>query len=164
MAKTKKKKQQPSGDDTTIAVNRRARREYEIVETFEAGVELTGTEVKSLRAGRASLKQAFAMVKDGEAWLVDAHIAHYDYGNRYNHEPTRWRKLLLHRDEIERIAEFTREQGRTVAVLKMYWKDGKAKVLIGLAKGKAQRDKRRDEAERDAQREMQRALKYRDHR
>lgn len=158
MGKTKKK--QPDVDDTTIAVNRQARREYEIVETFEAGVELTGTEVKSLRAGRASLKQAFGLIRDGEAWLVDAHIAQYDYGNRFNHDPARWRKLLLHRDEIERIAEFTREQGRTLAILKMYWKDGKAKVLVGLAKGKAQRDKRRDEAERDAQREMQRALKY----
>lgn len=160
MGKTKKKQQ--DGDDTTIAVNRQARREYEIVETFEAGVELTGTEVKSLRAGRASLKQAFGLIRNGEAWLVDAHIAQYDHGNRFNHDPARWRKLLLHRDEIDRIAEFTREQGRTLAILKMYWKDGKAKVLVGLGKGKAQRDKRRDEAERDAQREMQRALKYKD--
>lgn len=163
MAKAKKRARTGQGDDTTIAVNRRARREYEIVETFEAGLELTGTEVKSLRAGRVSLKQAFGLVKDGEAWLVDAHIAHYDYGNRFNHDPTRWRKLLLHRSEIDRIAEFTRESGRTLAVLEMYWKEGKAKVLVGLAKGKAQRDKRRDEAERDAQREIQRALKHRTH-
>lgn len=157
MAKTAKKPSQ----DTTIAVNKRARRDYEIVETFEAGLELTGTEVKSLRAGRASIKEAFGLVRHGEAWLVQAHIAHYDYGNRFNHDPTRWRKLLLHRREIDRIAEFTREQGRTLAVLKLYWDErGQAKALVGLGKGKATRDKRRDEAERDAQREMQRAMKY----
>jgi SsrA-binding protein len=159
MAKTAKKARK-GGDQPTIAVNKRARREYEIVETYEAGIELTGTEVKSLRAGRVSIKEAFGLVKDGQVWLVQAHIAHYDYGNRFNHDPTRWRRLLLHRHEIDRVAEFTREQGRTLAVLQLYWLDGKAKALVGLAKGKATRDKRRDEAERDAQREMQRALKY----
>lgn len=159
MAKTAKKKKATSGDDT-IAVNKKARREYEIVETFEAGIELTGTEVKSLRDGRVSLKEAFGLVKDGEVWLVQAHIAEYDYGNRHNHLPTRWRKLLLHRREIDRITEFTREQGRTLAVLKLYWQGGRAKALVGLGKGKATHDKRRDEAERDAKREMQRALKY----
>lgn len=159
MAKTKTKKSTAGG--SSIVVNKKARREYEIVETIEAGIELTGTEVKSLRDGRASLKEAFGLVKDGEAWLVQAHIAEYDYGNRFNHSPTRWRKLLLHRREIDRIAEFTREQGRTLAVLELYWKDGKAKALVGLGKGKATHDKRRDEAERDAKREMQRALKYR---
>ncbi len=151
-----------SGDGgATIAENRRARREYEIVETFEAGLELRGTEVKSLRAGKASLKEAFGLVKGGEAWLVQAHIPEYAYGNRHNHDPTRWRKLLLHRREIEEIERFTREQGRTLVPLKLYWREGKAKVLVGLGKGKARHDKRRDEAERDAQRQIERTLKQR---
>lgn len=154
-AKSKNKKK--TTDDSTIVVNRRARFDYAIEETVEAGLVLTGTEVKSLRNGKASLAQAYATIKRGEAWLLQLHIPEYDYGNRHNHDPTRARKLLLHRDEIEEMERFTREMGRTLVPMKMYWKDGVAKVLIGLASGKAQHDKRRDLAEKDAKRQMERA-------
>ncbi len=149
-------------EDTTIAVNRRARYDYDIVDTVEAGLVLTGTEVKSLRAGKASLAQAFAMIRDGEAWLVQAHIPEYAFGNRANHDPTRRRKLLLHRRQITELAEFTREQGRTLVPLRLYWRDGRAKILLGLARGKAQHDKRAAIAERDADRQMRRALRDRE--
>jgi SsrA-binding protein len=154
MAKGKRR----DGADT-IAVNRRARFDYDIVDQIEAGLVLTGTEVKSLRAGKASLTEAFATIRRGEAWLVQAHIPEYEFGNRANHDPTRQRKLLLHRDQIARLAEFTREQGRTLVPIRLYWKDGRAKVLLGLARGKAQHDKRAAIAERDADRQMQRALR-----
>ncbi len=144
-----------------IAENRRARYDYHIVETVEAGMVLTGTEVKSLRAGKASIGEAFATVMGGEAWLVQAHIPEYAFGNRQNHDPTRQRKLLLHRDEIEELSRFTREQGRTLVPLRLYWKDGMAKVLLGLATGKAQHDKRQDLAKRDAQRQIERSLSAR---
>lgn len=142
----------------TIAVNRRARFDYDIAETFEAGLALTGTEVKSLRAGKASLAQAFATVREGEAWLVQAHIPEYEFGNRANHDPTRMRKLLLHRREIAQLERFVAERGRTLVPMKLYWKDGRAKLLVGLGTGKAAHDKRRDIAKRDADREIQRAL------
>lgn len=145
----------------TIVVNRRARFDYDIVDTVEAGMVLSGTEVKSLRAGKASLAEAFATVRGGEVWLVQAHIPEYAFGNRANHDPTRQRKLLVHRHEIEEMAAFTREQGRTLVPMKMYWKDGKAKLLLGLGRGKAQHDKRHDLAEKDAQRQIERALKAR---
>lgn len=146
-------------DEQTIAVNRRARYDYDIVDTVEAGLVLTGTEVKSLRDGKASLAQAFAMVRDGQAWLVQAHIPEYAFGNRANHDPTRQRKLLLHRREIYDLAEFTQERGRTLVPMRLYWRDGRAKILLGLARGKAQHDKRAAIAERDANRQMQRALR-----
>ncbi len=149
-------------DDTTIAVNRRARYDYDIVDTVEAGLVLTGTEVKSLRAGKASLAQAFAMVRDGQAWLVQAHIPEYAFGNRANHDPTRRRKLLLHKRQIAELAAFTQEQGRTLVPMRLYWRDGRAKVLLGLARGKAQHDKRAAIAERDAERQMRRALRDRE--
>jgi SsrA-binding protein len=152
-----KGKRRDTGD--TIAVNRRARFDYDIVDQIEAGLVLTGTEVKSLRAGKASLAQAFATIRRGEAWLVQAHIPEYEFGNRANHDPTRQRKLLLHRDQIAELDEFTREQGRTLVPMRLYWKDGRAKVLLGLARGKAQHDKRAAIAERDADRQMQRALR-----
>ena len=148
-------------DDTTIAVNRRARYDYEIVDTVEAGLVLTGTEVKSLREGKASLAQAFAMVRDGQAWLVQAHIPEYAFGNRANHDPTRQRKLLLHRRQIAELADFTQERGRTLVPMRLYWRDGRAKILLGLARGKAQHDKRAAIAQRDADRQMQRALRDR---
>jgi SsrA-binding protein len=148
-------------EDTTIAVNRRARYDYDIVDTVEAGLVLTGTEVKSLRDGKASLAQAFAVISGGEAWLVQAHIPEYAFGNRANHDPTRQRKLLLNRREIDELAEFTQEQGRTLVPMRLYWKDGRAKILLGLARGKAQHDKRKAIAERDADRQMQRALRDR---
>jgi SsrA-binding protein len=147
--------------DGQIAVNRRARYDYDITETVEAGLVLTGTEVKSLRAGKASIVEAYATVRDGQAWLVQAHIAEYAFGNRANHDPTRMRKLLLHRREIGELEKFTAEQGRTLVPMKLYWKDGNAKVLIGLAAGKAQHDKRASLAKKDAQRQVERALRER---
>jgi SsrA-binding protein len=155
---TKKKK--GSGDDR-IAVNRRARFDYDIAETIEAGIALTGTEVKSLRDGKASLAEAFATIRGGEAWLVQATIPEYAFGNRRNHDPTRQRKLLMHRKEIERCARFTQEQGRTLVPMQLYWKDGRAKLLLGLGTGKAQHDKRADLAKKDAKRQIDRALRER---
>ena len=155
MARTKKK------NPDAIAVNRRARHEYHVSETVEAGLVLTGTEVKSLRDGKASLQHAYAIVRNGEAWLLQANIPHYAFGNRANHEPTRERKLLLHRDEIADLEEFTREAGRTLVPLQLYWKDGKAKLQLGKATGKQQQDKRKDIAERDAKRDVERALAHR---
>ncbi len=152
-----KRKRAGDGADT-IAVNRRARFDYEIHDTVEAGLVLTGTEVKSLRAGKASLQEAFATIRGGEAWLVQAHIPEYEFGNRANHDPTRQRKLLLHADEIAELERFAAEQGRTLVPLKLYWKDGRAKLLIGLGTGKARHDKRATMAKRDADREIQRAL------
>jgi SsrA-binding protein len=154
-------KKKSRSDADTISVNRRARFDYDIGETFEAGLVLTGTEVKSLRAGKASLAEAFGTVRDGEVWLVQATIPEYDFGNRQNHDPTRQRKLLLHRREIERCEAFTREQGRTLVPMKLYWKDGRAKLLLGLGTGKARHDKRADLAERDAKRQIDRALRQR---
>ena len=151
------KKRKPDGTDT-IVVNRRARFDYEIHDTFEAGLVLTGTEVKSLRAGKASLQEAFATVRNGEVWLVQAHIPEYKHGNRMNHDPTRRRKLLLHRSEIDEMERFTAEQGRTLVPMRLYWKDGRAKLLLGLGTGKARHDKRASMAKRDAEREINRAL------
>jgi len=148
------------GEDT-IAVNRRARYDYDISETFEAGIALTGTEVKSLRDGKASIALAFATVRRGEVWLAQADIPEYAFGNRANHDPTRQRKLLLHQREIDEMAKFTQEHGRTLVPLRLYWKDGRAKVLVGLGQGKAAYDKRADLARKDAQRQVQRALRER---
>ena len=147
--------------DDSIVVNRRARFDYQIDETIEAGLQLQGTEVKSLRAGKASLAEAFATIRGNEAWLVQAHIPEYEFGNRANHDPTRQRKLLVHRREIERMAKFTQEQGRTLVPMKLYWKNGRAKLLIGLGVGKARHDKRQDMAAKDANRQIQRALRSR---
>ena len=144
-----------------IAENRRARYDYELPDRYEAGVQLTGTEVKSLRQGRATLAQSYAEVRDGEAWLVGAEIAVYDQGNRANHEPTRARKLLLHRREIDRLYGTIREKGLTLVPTRLYFKDGRVKVELAVARGKEQRDKRRDLVERDAKRQMERALKAR---
>ena len=144
-----------------IVDNRKARHDYELLERFEAGLVLTGTEVKSLRDGRASLAQAFADVRDGEVWLVGAEISTYDQGNIANHIPTRDRKLLLHRGEIASLYGKVREKGLTLVPTRMYWKDGRAKVEIALARGKQTIDKRRDIAKREADRAMQRALKSR---
>jgi SsrA-binding protein len=144
-----------------IADNRRARHDYQLIERVEAGLVLTGTEVKSLRAGRAVLGQAYADVRDGEAWLYGAEIAAYEQGNRANHEPTRARKLLLHRREIDRIYGQVREKGLTLVPTRLYFKDGKVKVELALARGKDVRDKRRDVADRDAKRQIERELKSR---
>jgi len=144
-----------------IADNRRARHDYHLLDRLEAGLVLTGTEVKSLRAGRATLAQAWADIRDGEAWLQGAEIATYDHGNTSNHDPTRARKLLLHRREIDRLYGQLREKGLTVVPTKLYFKDGRVKVELALAKGKDVRDKRRTLVERDAKRQMERALKAR---
>ncbi|HEY2766363.1 MAG TPA: SsrA-binding protein SmpB [Pseudonocardiaceae bacterium] len=141
-----------------IVSNRKARHDYAILDTYEAGVVLTGTEVKSLRAGRASLVDAFASVEDGEVWLRGVHIPVYNQGSWTNHEPRRTRKLLLHRKEIERLIGKTRESGLSLVPLSMYFADGKVKVEIALARGKRSYDKRADLAKRDADREVRRVL------
>lgn len=141
-----------------IASNRKARHDYTILDTFEAGIALTGTEVKSLRAGRASLVDAFAQEKDGEIFLYGLHVPEYAQGTWTNHEPRRTRKLLLNRYEIDRLIGKIRESGLTLVPLSMYFSDGWAKVEIALARGKRAYDKRQALAERDAQREITRAL------
>lgn len=141
-----------------ITVNRRARHDYAITDTYEAGLVLTGTEVKSLRAGKANLTDAYAEVRDGEVWLVNAHIPEYDQGTWTNHEPRRTRKLLLHAQEINRLIGKTKQSGLTLVPMQMYFKGGKAKVEIGLGKGKKAYDKRQDIAERQAKRDADRAV------
>jgi SsrA-binding protein len=141
-----------------VASNRRARHDYAILDTYEAGIALTGTEVKSLRAGRASLVDAFAQVKDGEIYLYGMHIPEYTHGTWTNHEPRRSRKLLLNRAEIDRLRGRVQESGLTLVPLALYFSDGWAKVEIGLARGKRSYDKRQDLAKRDADREISRAM------
>ena len=141
-----------------VAQNKKARHDYTIGETFEAGLVLTGTEVKSLRQGRASLVDAYGSVADGEAWLIGAHIPEYAQGTWTNHAARRTRKLLLHKKEIERLIGKTKEGGLTLVPLSLYFKDGRAKLEIALARGKKNWDKRQDMAARDAEREIQRAL------
>ncbi|MGH3949338.1 MAG: SsrA-binding protein SmpB [Pseudonocardiaceae bacterium] len=141
-----------------IVSNRRARHDYSIMDTYEAGLVLVGTEVKSLRAGKASLADAFATVDDGEVWLRNVHIPEYAQGTWTNHEPRRHRKLLLHKGEIDKLIGKTKESGLSLVPLSMYFKDGKVKVELALAKGKRAYDKRQDLAKRDARREVQRAV------
>jgi SsrA-binding protein len=148
-----------SQGEKLIVDNRRARHDYQLLERFEAGLVLSGTEVKSLRQGRATLGQAYAEVRDGELWLVGSHISVYDQGNRANHDPDRDRKLLLHRKEIDSLYGKVRERGLTLVPTRLYWKDGRAKVELALARGKEGIDKRRDLAARDAKRQIERALK-----
>ena len=144
-----------------IAENRRARHDYQLLERVEAGIALTGTEVKSLRQGRTTMAQAYADIRDGEAWLNGLEISTYDQGGRANHEPVRARKLLLHRKEIDSLYGMIREKGLTIVPTRMYWKNGRAKIELALGRGKQLRDKRRDVAERDAKRQIERALKNR---
>ena len=144
-----------------IADNRRARHDYHLLEKLEAGIALTGTEVKSLRDSRATLQQAYADVRGEEVWLVGAHIAEYAQGNIANHDPDRERKLLLHRKEIESLVGKVQERGLTLVPTRLYFKNGRVKVELALARGKEQRDKRRDIAKRDADRQIERALKSR---
>jgi SsrA-binding protein len=144
-----------------IAENRKARHDYELLERFEAGLVLTGTEVKSLRDGRVSLAQAYAELRDGEAWLLNASIATYDQGNIANHEPERPRKLLLHRKELASLIGKVRERGFTLVPTRLYFKDGRAKIELALARGKERQDKRRDIAKREADRQIERAMKSR---
>lgn len=144
-----------------VSENRKARHDYHIHETFEAGIALTGTEVKSLRAGKANLKDSYARIENGEVFLQQMHISPYEQGNRFNHDPLRPRKLLLHRQEINRLLGKTREKGFSLVPLKVYFARGKAKVELALASGKKLYDKRQDLAERDAKRDMERALRDR---
>lgn len=147
-----------------VCSNRKAKKDYFIDEKMEAGISLVGTEVKSLRAGMATLQDAYASVEDGELFLHNAHISPYEKGNIYNHEPKRTRKLLMHRKEIRRLLGKVQQKGYTLIPLKFYFNDaGIVKVELGLAKGKRAYDKRREIAERDARREMQREAKYKDY-
>jgi SsrA-binding protein len=148
---------EPDSPDRLIAQNRRASHDYFILETVEAGLVLAGTEVKSLRHGRASLAEAYATVENGEAWVLQLHIPPYEQGNRWNLEPTRRRKLLLHRTEIARLEKAVAQKGQTIIPLKLYFSRGYAKLLLGVGKGKQTHDKRQSIAARDAQREMLRA-------
>jgi SsrA-binding protein len=144
-----------------IATNRQARFRYHILETWEAGLVLTGTEVKSLREGKAQIKDGYASIKDGEVWLHNVHIPPYAPASRENHEPERARKLLMHRREIERLIGKTREKGLTLVPTRLYFQNGRAKVEIALAKGKDVGDKRQAIKEREMKREMERAIRRR---
>lgn len=144
----------------TICLNRKAYHDYYIDDSIEAGLVLTGTEVKSLRQGKVSLRDAYARAQNGELWLMNAHIAQYQGGNRYNHQPTRDRKLLLHREQIADLIGKATRNGFTLVPLKLYFKNGTAKVELGLAKGKKLYDKRAALARRDAQRQMEQALRH----
>jgi SsrA-binding protein len=154
--------QQDKKDEiTSIARNKRARFDYHITETWEAGLVLTGSEVKSLRDGRANLSDAYGIVKDGEVFLLNLHISPYERATNFNHEPTRTRKLLLHRKEIRRMIGSVERQGLTLVPLELYFKRGIAKVAIGLGKGKKLHDKRADQKEKEDRRDMARSLRVR---
>lgn len=162
MAKKEKGKTKEKGDGRKIVCkNKRAWHDYEILETLEAGMVLVGTEVKSLREGRVNLKDSYAKVRDGEAYLVDAHVSPYSHGNVWNHDPLRERKLLLHKKEIRRLAGKTQERGLTLIPLQIYFKAGKAKVELGLARGKRLYDKRAAIKKREEDRDLRRELKGR---
>ena len=146
-----------------VATNKRARFDYELLDLYEAGLVLTGTEVKSVRASRANLQRSYVQQRDGELWLVEAHISPYEHGHHDNHEPTRPRKLLLHRRQINQIVEALTQKGLTVVPTRLYLKDSLVKLEVALARGKAKYDKRASLAKRDAERQVERALrqKYR---
>ncbi|AUD62551.1 SsrA-binding protein [Tenericutes bacterium MO-XQ] len=144
-----------------ISQNKKARHDYFIEETYEAGIKLMGSEIKSIRQGKVNLSDSYVTFKDGEAFILNMHISKYDYSNRYNHDETRTRKILLHKNEILKLFGKTREQGYAVIPLKVYLKDGLAKVEVGLAKGKKDYDKRQTLKEKDAQKRMDKILKHR---
>ncbi len=152
----------------TVSLNRKAYHDYLILESIEAGIALTGTEVKSIRAGRVNIRDGYARPEQSELWLFNTHIARYEEGNRYNHEPTRPRKLLLHRRQINDLSAKVMQKGFTIVPLRLYFKNGNAKVELGLARGKKLYDKRQSMARRESEREMERTmklakgLKYRD--
>ena len=145
----------------SLARNKRALHDYHVVETWEAGLMLTGTEIKSLRTGQANMSDAYGIVRDGEVFLLNLHIPPYEQGNQFNHDPTRTRKLLLHKKEIKRMIGAVERQGLTLVPLELYFKRGKAKVALALGKGKKLHDKRADEKKKDDQREMARAFRAR---
>jgi len=146
-----------------LSVNRQASHNYYLEDRYEAGVALTGTEVKSARTGRVQLKDSYALVKDGELWLLNCHISPYDFGNIFNHDPTRTRKLLLHKEEIRRLIGKTRERGYSLIPTRMYLKAGRIKVELALAKGKRDYDKRETERKREAEKEARTAVRERRH-
>ena len=147
--------------EKTITVNRKATHDYHILRTLEAGLSLLGTEIKSIRLGHVSIREAYVRPQDDELWLVGAHIAHYAPASRMNHDPTRSRRLLLHRKEIRELAREVQASGATIVPLRMYFKDGRAKLEIALARGKKSYDKRAAIAKREAERQMQRAMRRR---
>jgi len=149
-----------SANEKNITVNRKARHEYIILETFEAGIVLVGTEVKALREGKANLTDSYATVENNEVWLLNSHISAYKQGNINNHQPERKRKLLLHKKEIRKLKKAVEEKGKTLVPLRLYFRDGKAKVELAIVKGKKIYDKREDIARRDLQREIERKVKY----
>ena len=146
--------------EKNITVNRKARHEYFIVQTFEAGIVLVGTEVKALRQNNANLTDSYATIKNGEVWLINAHIGLYEQGNIENHEPKRQRKLLLNKSEIRRLQRAVQEKGNTIVPLRLYFKENKVKVELAVAKGKKFYDKREDIAKKDAKRDLERRIKY----
>ena len=159
MGKGKKQKAPPPEGIVPIADNRRARHDYEVLETFEAGIVLVGTEVKSLRDKQVNFADSYALLKDGEVFILGLNITKLKYGTHTNHEPDRTRKLLLHDKQIRKLFKATKEKGHTLVPLKMYFKKGWAKVLLGVAKGRTKVDKRHDLKKKDANREMARAMK-----
>lgn len=151
----------PKGSGKVLAQNRKARHDYAIVDTIEAGMVLKGTEIKSIRAARINLKDGYATIRNGEIFLQNVHISPYEQGNVFNHDPVRTRKLLMHKKQIARLVSETKSSGYTLVPLKVYIKDGYAKVLIGLAKGKKKYDKREDLKRKDQKREIAREMKAR---
>lgn len=167
MAKQKQEKKAAARQDQkesafkVISVNRQAYHDYAVEQTFEAGISLVGTEIKSIRDGKVNLRGSYALIRNDEVWLENAHIAVYDFGNRFNHDPLRRRKLLLHRREIQQLEHRVATKGLTLIPLKLYLKGGRAKVELGLARGKKLYDKREAIAERDVKREMERIVRGR---
>ncbi|WP_260286281.1 SsrA-binding protein SmpB [Peribacillus aracenensis] len=151
----------PKGSGKQLAQNKKAYHDFFIEQTFEAGIVLKGTEIKSIRAARVNLKDAFAKIENGEIYLHNMHVSPYEQGNQFNHDPLRTRKLLLHKKEISKLIGETKETGYTIVPLKMYLKNGFAKVLIGLGKGKKQYDKREDLKKKEAKRDIERAFRER---
>lgn len=151
----------PKGVGKTVAQNKKAYHDFSIEETYEAGIVLQGTEIKSIRAGKVNLKESYARIHNGEVFLIGMHVSPYEQGNRYNHDPLRERKLLLHNKEISKLIGETKEIGYSLVPLKLYLKNGYAKVLIGLAKGKKKYDKREDLKKKEAKREVERAFRER---
>jgi len=145
--------------DKEILTNRQAFHEYHVLDRYEAGIVLVGTEVKSIMAGRVQLKDSYVAIKDGEAWLLNAHISHYSHGNQQNHDPLRTRKLLLHKKEIEKLTRETTQKGMTLVVTSIYWKNGRIKFEVGIAKGKKLYDKRETEMRKTIDRETRQQLK-----
>ncbi|MEQ2528852.1 SsrA-binding protein SmpB [Robertmurraya yapensis] len=151
----------PKGAGKVIAQNKKAFHDFFIEETFEAGIVLQGTEIKAIRAGRVNLKDSYAQIKNGEMFLLGMHVSPYEQGNRYNHDPLRTRKLLLHKKEINKLIGETKEAGYSIVPVKLYLKNGFAKVQIGLAKGKKKFDKREDLKKKEAKRDIERAFRER---